>query len=123
MTTTPTAPLSVAARRQLDIFQRFVEGVDVRRAPANLRRPHSMGEWARLSAAERLAHAEQRSRELTAPKTAKLAPSKPAAPKPEAVRAFRPGERLALSDVSGEWLPIAEIRREEAAARAARRAA
>lgn len=64
--------------------------------------------------AERAERAERRAAEQAAAAAAEPTVA------PSIVPAFRPGELLALSDDSGDWAPLAVVRREEAAARAAK---
>lgn len=66
--------------------------------------------------AERAERAERRAAEQAAAEAAVAEPTVA----PSIAPAFRPGELFAISDDSGEWAPLAVIRREEASARAAK---
>lgn len=126
--------MSVRVIERLETLERFVER-EARAVPKGLIHPLARNEYLALSPDERRAKLRERVREqliestlerlnaALAEKSATLAAKAEAAAAASASTppAHRPGVLLAISDVSGDWLPITEIRREEVSARVARR--
>lgn len=115
-------------RRTADLL-RFATPPSAKAVPAALRHNLTREAFLALTVEQREDHirarvpamvlaerAERRAAEQAVTEAATVELSVPTLAAP----AFRPGELVAISDDSGEWAPLAVIRREEAAARAAK---
>lgn len=115
-------------RRTADLL-RFATPHSAKAVPAGLRHNLTREAFLALAVEQREDHirarvpamvlAERAERRAAEQAAAEAAAAEPTIA-PSIAPAFRPGELLAISDGSGVWAPIAVIRREEAAARAAK---